>query len=391
VTTAYCYDAADRLIATTEPAAGSIAYDSHGNTTRIWGEERSYDASDRHTGTTKGDMHVAYRRDPGGRIIERTQSGAPSMRYGFTGDGDTPDVIMDANGQIIERVIGLPGGVLLTKRPGSSTWSLPNVHGDLVAATDDQGGVLGSPATYDAFGVPSSPSQPDTLSGDLDYGWLGEHQRPAEHAAGLAQTIEMGARQYDPVLGRFLEVDPVEGGSANDYDYANADPTNQFDLDGSWCGPGCWRKKAKKVASRAWRATKRVGRFAYKHREKFALAASVAGLITCTACAVAGWAATAYYGATTAHSCYRRRWGQCAVGVASLGLDLGARGWKSAGTRLEARGEAWAARRWGVRRALSSRLIRRGGTWRAIGTRWSRYSVALTGGAYGYYCRWRRC
>jgi hypothetical protein len=43
----------------------------------------------------------------------------------------------------------------------------------------------------------------------------------------------MGVRLYDPALGRFLEVDPVEGGSANDYDYAWQDPINNFDLAGT--------------------------------------------------------------------------------------------------------------------------------------------------------------
>jgi hypothetical protein len=47
--------------------------------------------------------------------------------------------------------------------------------------------------------------------------------------------IEMGARQYSPTLGRFIEVDPVEGGSANDYDYVDGDPINQIDLDGNIC------------------------------------------------------------------------------------------------------------------------------------------------------------
>ncbi len=49
---------------------------------------------------------------------------------------------------------------------------------------------------------------PDNSAGNMDYGWLGQHQRPLEHATGIA-TIEMGARQYVPGLGRFLEVDPV--------------------------------------------------------------------------------------------------------------------------------------------------------------------------------------
>ncbi|MCI0155808.1 hypothetical protein KNO15_03765 [Leifsonia shinshuensis] len=44
---------------------------------------------------------------------------------------------------------------------------------------------------------------------------------------GLA-TIEMGARQYVPLLGLFLSVDPVAGGNANDYTYPN-DPVNAAD------------------------------------------------------------------------------------------------------------------------------------------------------------------
>jgi len=34
----------------------------------------------------------------------------------------------------------------------------------------------------------------------------------------------MGARLYQPQIGRFLQVDPVFGGSCNSYDYVCQDP-----------------------------------------------------------------------------------------------------------------------------------------------------------------------
>jgi hypothetical protein len=56
----------------------------------------------------------------------------------------------------------------------------------------------------------------------------------------------MGARPYDPALGRFLAVDPIDGGSLNNYDYAAQDPINSYDLNGTFpvlggdAGGGGW-------------------------------------------------------------------------------------------------------------------------------------------------------
>lgn len=47
----------------------------------------------------------------------------------------------------------------------------------------------------------------------------------------------MGARLYIPALGRFLQVDPVQGGTDNNYAYPT-DPVNDFDLDGNWSWKG---------------------------------------------------------------------------------------------------------------------------------------------------------
>ena len=48
----------------------------------------------------------------------------------------------------------------------------------------------------------------------------------------------MGARTYAPQLGRFLQTDPIPGGSANAYAYTYGDPVNSNDLTGERAGKG---------------------------------------------------------------------------------------------------------------------------------------------------------
>jgi hypothetical protein len=71
----------------------------------------------------------------------------------------------------------------------------------------------------------------------------------------------MGARPYSPLLGRFLSVDPEEGGSANDYDYTSANPINETDLDGK----GLWGW-IKKTVKKAVRHVKRAAKWAWRNK-----------------------------------------------------------------------------------------------------------------------------
>jgi RHS repeat-associated protein len=232
-----CYNQADQLTSSSDTAVGTPTYDAHGNTKTMGTQTLTYDGSDRHVATTTGTTTVTYVRDATGRIISRAEAGT-TVRYGFDGPGSGSSFTTDTTGLIVgDRTVSLVGGVLVTKRSTGDVWSYPNIHGDMVATADPAGAKRGGTLSYDPFGTaltsgPNSPDGvPDNSAGNLDYGWLGQAQSGLEHAPGIA-TIEMGARPYVPGTGRFLQVDPVEGGSCNSYDYVCGDPVNGLDVTG---------------------------------------------------------------------------------------------------------------------------------------------------------------
>ncbi|MCA1683833.1 MAG: hypothetical protein LC708_01695, partial [Actinobacteria bacterium] len=98
----YCYNQADRLVSTTDPAVGAIAYDARGNTKTLGTQTLTWDGADRHmAAAVAGGPTVTYKRDATGRIVERTETGQATVRYGSSGPGDTPAFTMTTANAVI--------------------------------------------------------------------------------------------------------------------------------------------------------------------------------------------------------------------------------------------------------------------------------------------------
>jgi RHS repeat-associated protein len=236
VTTSHSYDIADRLTDT------GVGYDAYGRITTLPAADTSngvvlnsgYYVNDLVRSQTQGSTSMCWSLDPSQRLREATTYSSSSCTGTVTKDttshyddpsSDSPDWTAENAAQTnwTMNVSDLIGGLGITiDQTGTPTYNYTNLHGDTLATA---AGGASSPIVstdYDEYGNPTDHQT-------RRYGWLGEKQRSGDDLGG---NLLMGVRVYNPLLGRFLSVDPVPGGSANDYDYAYQDPINNSDLDG---------------------------------------------------------------------------------------------------------------------------------------------------------------
>nr|WP_243847462.1 hypothetical protein [Microbacterium ulmi] len=262
----------------------------------------SYDAAGRHAGTTyTGGTTVAVKRDAAGRIVSGTSDPAGSapastVTYFFDGAGDV--AWGQRTGTTVSRTAALPGGVTVTATSTTSaTWSYPSLQGHALAT--GPGSSTGSLLLTDPYGQPldaatlaiGTAAADDTGQVTGNTGW---HQAALKVAdtAGSTLLIEMGARLYVPNLGRFLQVDPIEGGVDNDYTWPT-DPIGKNDLTGrAW-----WND----VLSGSATLVRDLGAWAYENRSFLAhTALSIGAGILTVALTTAVCAGTAGLGCAVA-------------------------------------------------------------------------------------------
>jgi RHS repeat-associated protein len=114
-----------------------------------------------------------------------------------------------------------------------------------VDAISDEAGTITARLSYDAWGKRRNPDGTDTATPTTSTRGFTRHEHDDE--VGL---INMNAREYDPVIGRFVSADPVlDSGvpsqALNRYTYAGNNPLSVVDPTGH--GWKKWKKKLRKI------------------------------------------------------------------------------------------------------------------------------------------------
>lgn len=235
------YDTADRITNT------GYVYDAHGRSTTAplpaGTASVNYFRNDMVQRETVGTSRQTWALDPGMRLRAWTtetnsgawtQTAAKTNHYsGDGGGGDSPTWINETGSSVTRNVAGIAGD-LAAYTDGSTAnvfWlQLNTLHGDagqVLHYTSATSSDLAYAIDNEEYGKQKAGSAGYAYG---RYAWLGGKQRSAETVGN--SLVLMGVRLYNPAAGRFLSTDPVAGGSANAYDYADQDPLNRLDLDG---------------------------------------------------------------------------------------------------------------------------------------------------------------
>ena len=235
----YCYNTADQLVSEYSASGGvnssSFAYDDEGNETQMGVTTLGWNSSGGDTSiSASGSATITYTDDAVDRTQSRTE-GSSIITYAYCGFTDGACATVNSSGTTLQGFLGLPGGASVTEQSTGAVWSYPDIGGAMIATANSAGALTSGPYVYSPYGLQESSGSPIQNAGtDTSYGAFGGAGNLTDtgSATGANAIVQMGARPYVPNLGRFLSVDPVQGGCSNAYVYVRGDPLDQSDDSG---------------------------------------------------------------------------------------------------------------------------------------------------------------
>jgi len=234
----------DRLCRAASPgqtAPCNFTYDELGNV--VWdnstgiGRAFTYDSASRILSVSGGNVVATFLYGPGGARVRTDVFNAGVLSRRVWDFGGFVEAHIGPSGSRVDRRIPGPMGIIATLRTAGATRDTIYVHGDgranqVFTRTD---GTVVQRMRYRAFGTATQNTGSATAATYTDDLW---NRGDDLNELGI---VVLGARLYDPALGRFLQRDPIafsHGSSVgNPYAFAFSDPVNLTDPTG--LSPSC--------------------------------------------------------------------------------------------------------------------------------------------------------
>jgi RHS repeat-associated protein len=220
----------------TDDELSTDVYDNNGDTTHSGANSFSYDSENHLMGMNAGAVTLLY--DGDGNRVAKTVGGV-TTRYLVDDLNPTgyPQVVDELVGGAVTRQYTFGLDRISENQFVSGAWT-PSFYGidggGSVRQLTNSSGTVTDTYEYDAFGnkVNSTGTTPN------NYLYRGEQYDPD------LSLYYLRARYYNPVSGRFLNVDSLAGHGQRRYEYAGANPVDGSDPSGNFVLASYWPQMA---------------------------------------------------------------------------------------------------------------------------------------------------